>query len=207
MQLQITLKDLAKLYVCAKAVSDSKVLPFEAALMLQTLAKSLKKSFESHESKQGGTTLEVLEVLKACTHLIEEHQKQSFADAKGNPEKRMYIFQELVSMDDRVTDYRRREIALFKETLSLEINPVTIDLEIVEYVQNYMHRDVKEYVFDMQLVFPAIVEVDFQDNVNKQSPYNAFIELVGEGLIELKSKPPTPAQALKSDLKKLNPKK
>lgn len=100
-------------------------------------------------------------------------------------------------------EFTEAEDKLMATKIDIEFNPVKFDIEVVELLEKYLHRDEKEYVFDLQLAMPGTVQVDYQGGTFNRNPLNDLNELLDEGFFEEMEKKVLPAEQMKDKIKNL----
>lgn len=204
MNQSITVSDLKKKIISVKAVAAAAKLGFDTDCAVMTLSNVLRNFLENFKPDGKIPVIDLVETFKGSHKIVEDLRAAAYIEANGNPEKHLYILNEKIATDSRLTEYAAKEKELMNTKVDIEFTPVLFDIEIVEMLQKYLHRDEKEYVFDMQLVFPPVVEVEYMGATFKRSPLAEFIELISEGFFIRVDKAESPANVLKNKVKNLN---
>lgn len=205
--IDVTLKTLKERAINAHVVGVSGVLGHYLDTGFKKLARCAKDAFNSHVyDKENNLTVEnFFDAMSDTQKLVTSHQREAFRNAKGNPQKKDFLVNQYLTMDDRIQEAYELQNSILKTVIKFKFTPLVIDLDQVEAIQNYIFRDVTEYRFDISLLFPDKVSIDFMGTAGEISkPYDHFTALEVEDYFSfLVSPEEQPVQQFKNKIRQL----
>ena len=178
-------QDLLIYHLSARSVADCGILGHEVNGKLQRFGRAARNLINCYELPSGIIVDDFMDSLSKVDKYVEEHKIASFTEANGNPEKQAYFFEQYRTLDPRISKLRNEEQDLWRIKIPFEYAPIKVDVDDILRVQKFLNRDVKEYVFDIALIFPKTISVDYRGRPLQRSPYADFQFLELEGIIDI----------------------